>query len=229
MAHRDPFQVLGLPQTATQSEIFEAYTRLKTKYGEERFAPGEAGADAARKLNELYDAYNQAMEYCARNVSVEGGGSAYATVEAALKAKDFSKAQQLLDDISTRDAEWHYLQAAVYYNNNWLSESKRQLEIAVEMAPGNKKYRDALNRLVGATDGSRPFNSAQGGQRGEQAERYGYGEQQNVYENQNRRSYSQSNGYGNKNSSANCCNACSACICADCCCECMGGDLIACC
>ena len=36
-------------------------------------------------------------------------------------------------------------------------------------------------------------------------------------------------GYRTTSTSASCCDVCSGLMCADCCCECMGGDLIRCC
>jgi DnaJ-class molecular chaperone len=222
----DPFVILGVSESATQSEIFDAYKRLRDKYSDERFLEGEAGANAARKLNELYDAYNEAMDIASRRASVAGGGSKYYGVENAIRQKNFAEAQRLLDNISSRDGEWHYLQSVVFYNNNWLLESKKQLEIAIEKEPGNEKYRRSLSKLNSAINGERPHQESW-----YNADKAGGQTTQNTYTEgpQNRRrSYSQYRG-GGQSDTANCCNACSACLCADCCCECMGGDLITCC
>jgi hypothetical protein len=52
-----------------------------------------------------------------------------------------------LDSFNERTAEWHYLQAVVYYQKNWINESKKQLEIAIEMDPDNQKYRGAYGKM----------------------------------------------------------------------------------
>ena len=44
-----------------------------------------------------------------------------------------------------------------------------------------------------------------------------------------RAGYTRPNNASGSSDSDACCNACSTLICADCCCECMGGDLIPCC
>lgn len=214
---KDPFVVLGLPKTATQSEIFERYTELRNKYSDERFLDGEAGADAARKLSELYDAYNQAMEYVSGSATIDDdadrGVPKYSDVEDALKRKDFKEAQRLLDDVSLRDAEWHYLQAAVFFNNNWLNESKRQLEIALEMEPMNQKYKSALEKLKQNINGGRPFNQGQQNQYGGQPNQQGY-----YQDNPNNRSYQQQQQQG-ADPMDSCCAMCTACMCADCLCR----------
>ena len=47
-----------------------------------------------------------------------------------------------------RNAEWHYLQSVVFNKKNWINESKKQLEIAVDMAPNVQKYKDALTKMT---------------------------------------------------------------------------------
>ena len=58
-----------------------------------------------------------------------------------------SEAQQKLDACNERGAEWHYLQAVVLYKKNWTNDSKKQLEIAMQMDPGNQKYRAAYDKM----------------------------------------------------------------------------------
>ena len=49
--------------------------------------------------------------------------------------------------MTVREGEWHYFQSIVYYKREWLTESKKQLEAAVECDPGNQKYKTALEKL----------------------------------------------------------------------------------
>ena len=58
-----------------------------------------------------------------------------------------NEAQAVLDEFNERPAEWHYLQSAVFYKKNWVNESKKQLEIAIQMDPDNAKYRTAYTKL----------------------------------------------------------------------------------
>lgn len=205
----DPFVILGISRDSTQSEILDAYKEKRAYYSDRVFYEGEDGAEAARKLEELDNAYQSAMEYCHNRATIEmGSDSDFETVKDALRDKDFSRAQTILDDMSGRGAEWHYYQAIIFYEKSWYSECKKQLELALQLDPTNAKYQRSLENLKKKIDGSRPFE--QKSQRPEQTA--------------TERTYSQQPDAGNT-----CCEVCQALWCADCCCECMGGDLIRCC
>ena len=143
---KNPYQILGLDQSATFAEMEERYNELKAEYSEGRFAPGEEGAEAARKLTELENAWREIMS---RNVEVEkyDGAVDYEYIEKLIKDGRFDDAQTVLDSITDRGAEWHYYQSIIYYQRDWLSESKKQLLDAVNLDPDNKKYLAALDRL----------------------------------------------------------------------------------
>ena len=66
-----------------------------------------------------------------------------------LVAGDLAAAQLKLDAVIDRNAEWHYLQAVVFYRKGWANESKKQLEIARQMRPNTEKYDKAYERLTG--------------------------------------------------------------------------------
>lgn len=210
----NPFVILGVDKNATQSEILEAYKQKRAYYQAHIFDEGESGSQAASMLNQLEDAYQQAMEMALESATVTGEGeSAYEQVKQAIRAKDIETAQRLLDDISCRGAEWHYYQSVVFYEKNWLNDTKKQLEIALQMDPQNAKYQCALDNLKKKIDGSRPYDKegSQGVYNADSA--------------QTERTYSQRDGAV----ADGICSACQALWCADCCCECMGGDLIRCC
>ena len=136
----DPFVILGIQKGASQSEILEAYKTKRAYYQQHVFDEGEAGADAAHMLEVLDTAYQDAMSYTHEHAEVGGEGgesAAYDEVKAAISAKDFPKAQSLLDDMYYRGGEWHYYQAIIFYEKNWLNESKKQLELAVD--PGKRR------------------------------------------------------------------------------------------
>lgn len=210
----NPFVILGVDKNATQSEILEAYKQKRAYYQAHVFDEGESGAQAASMLNQLDDAYQQAMEMAVESATVTGEGeSAYEQVKQAIRSKDIETAQKLLDDMYYRGAEWHYYQSVVFYEKNWLNDTKKQLEIALQMDPQNEKYQHALDNLKKKIDGSRPYDKegAQG--------------VYNADSTQTDRTYTQRDGAV----ADGICSACQALWCADCCCECMGGDLIRCC
>ncbi len=139
------FEVLGLNETATEEEIEKAYLTLKEKYSRERFLEGEKGNQAAKQLTLLETAYAEIKS------SRKGGetemNNGFNEVEDLIKVGNISLAQEKLDDITDRGAEWHYLQSVIFYKKNWLNESKKQLEIALNIEPHNSKYGEAYTRL----------------------------------------------------------------------------------
>ena len=68
-------------------------------------------------------------------------------IERLIKEGSLDLAQEKLDDINDRSAEWHYLQSIIFYKKNWTNESKKQLEIAMNMEPYNSKYSTAYEKL----------------------------------------------------------------------------------
>ena len=60
MQNRDPFQVLGVPSTASEDEIKSAYRKLAKKYHPD-LNPGDKAAE--EKMREVNEAYTQALQY----------------------------------------------------------------------------------------------------------------------------------------------------------------------
>lgn len=141
------YKTLGLKEGATIQEVETAYKVLKAKYNEERFLEGEEGNEAAKNLTKLEQAYVEVMESLKEKKDKAGKSVSLEDVERYLKDGRINDAQAKLDDVSDRDAEWHYLQSVVFYKKNWFNESKKQLEIAMEMDPKNFKYSDAYTKL----------------------------------------------------------------------------------
>ena len=141
------YELLGLQATATDEEITARYNELAEKYREERWQDGEAGNEAARMLTKLETAYREIMTSRKEQEKNTEGQNSFEEIAALLKENKLSEAQSLLDNFNERSAEWHYLQAAVYYKKNWTNDSKKQLEIAMQMEPDNQKYRAAYGKL----------------------------------------------------------------------------------
>lgn len=144
---KDYYDILGVSEYATDREISEAYFALRKKYLEERFSEGEKGNEAAKKLTQIDNAYEEIKRFRSERAD-SGDLSLLKQVDEALKAGDLSKAQTLLDSFDQRGAEWHYLQSVVFYKKTWMNECKKQLEIAMALDENNKKYKDTYNRLL---------------------------------------------------------------------------------
>ena len=141
------YEMLGVTESATDEEIAARYHELKAKYGEDRWLDGEAGNEAARNLTKLETAYREITAARKERQNSTDGQNAYEEIAALLKEDKVSQAQAKLDDCNERSAEWHYLQAVVFYKKNWTNDSKKQLEIAMQMDPDNVKYRNAYGKM----------------------------------------------------------------------------------
>ena len=208
--HKDPFVVLGVSKDATQAEVQAAYETLRDKYRADIHIEGDEGKRAAKMLSEVEDAYTEAMAILSGGTDVK---DVYTHIADLLKRKDLDGAQSALDKVSERDAEWHYYQSAVYHSKGWAYEAKSQLEMAINMDPDNQKYKDTLQRMKSHESDSFG-NGGAGASSGESAGPRSY----DTYENMRGRRQGATAG-----------DCCASLICADCCCECMGGDLIRCC
>ncbi len=192
---KENYELLGLTETASDEEIKEAYDRLKKQYGEEKWQDGEAGMNAARMLNKLDAAYAEILEE-RREKNRTGDASAFEDVRDAVRSGDIAKAQSLLDNFNERSAEWHYLQSVVYYRKNWMNESKKQLEIAMQMEPSNQKYRADYEKLSSRAE----YKTQTGGAPNTNVDPAAGQDQMG----------------GNE-----CINMCNACFCLNCLCNCM--------
>ena len=197
---RDPYEVLGVSPNASEEEVKRAYRELARKYHPDNYADNplaDLAQEKMKEINEAYDAITKgatagqsSADSYARQSRGYGASSnpTYAAVRQNINIGNIVVAEQQLNAIANRDAEWYFLSGAIAYRKGWMDEARRNYEIACQMAPNNLEYQQAL-RMFGAG---------------------------NAY----RRNY---------RGGADGCDICTSLICADCCCESMGGDLIPCC
>lgn len=207
---KNPYEVLGIRQGASEDEIKKAYRELVKKYHPDQYRDNPLSTLAEEKLKEINEAYNYLMKtqdsgsngY--RNGSSRSYGSSYSNgdfsrVRSHINNGSIIEAEQVLDNISIKTAEWYYLKGVIFIKKGWYSEGYSYLQTAVKMDPNNFEYRDALNKVNNAN---------------------------NMYRT---RPYSGGGSYRRYDSGPDMCTICSWLYCADCCCECAGGDLINCC
>ncbi len=145
---KDPYSVLGLAADTPEEELKARYEELKAQYGEQRFLSGAEGNEGARKLSELESAWALiAADLEKKKAQETFGDGDYGAIDDLVKNGNYDEAQSRLDSITDRTAEWHYLQSIIYYKREWLTDSRKQLAIAVEKEPRNDKYKTALEKL----------------------------------------------------------------------------------
>ena len=149
------YQIIGCDDNVSDEELYQVYLARRTKYQNDRFLEGEAGNEAARKLTELNNAYNELKEYRKDHTADGTRRYSFEEIDSFIRAGKINEAQAELDKFDERNAEWHYLQSVVFYRKNWVNESKKQLEIAMQMDGANDKYKNAYDKLCKQMD----FNS----------------------------------------------------------------------
>ncbi|MGE4282964.1 MAG: DnaJ domain-containing protein [Clostridia bacterium] len=203
---RNPYEVLGVREGASEEEIKKAYRDQARKYHPDQYANNPLSDLAQEKMKEINEAYDFLMknkggtrQYSQNSnqnqQSYNGTGQGiYIQVRRFIEIGNVAEADRMLEQISNRDAEWHFLKGAVFLRRGWYDQARQYFQKAVSMNPNNPEYRAALNNIS--------------------------------YRNTTYRNVGGGMGYGG---GASTCDCCTSMICADCCCECLGGDLISCC
>lgn len=196
---KNPYTVLGIPENATEEQIKNAYRELARKYHPDNFADDTMRELAEEKMKEINEAYDQLTR-------MNAGESTYSTSEffkirTLINEQKFSEAEIKLDAMNSQDrnAEWHFLKGCVLSQRGWYLDAQKFFEIACNMDPQNREYRQAYESMRNTA-----YNYSQGYTQTEM-----HPPQQ------------QSSGCDT--------DCCAKLICLDCLCECMGGDFISCC
>ena len=144
----DPYQVLGVPETATDEEIKRAYRELARKYHPDNYHDNPLADLAQEKMKEINAAYEQITKMRSGDARGSGGysgsyggyqsGTSYQQqyrqssssvlqqVRIAINSGDLSRAEALLANYNDHNAEWNFLRGAVCYRRGWMDEAKRK-------------------------------------------------------------------------------------------------------
>lgn len=168
---RDPYQVLGVPSTATDEEVKKAYRNLARKYHPDNYHDNPLADLAQERMKEINEAYETIQSQRKGN---SGTGSGYSQsytygyqqgysgsaamqrVRMAIQRGELNLADELLNAQSDHDAEWNFLKGVICMRRGWMDEAKRYYQTAVQMEPGNSEYQRALDLAEGRQTGYRP-------------------------------------------------------------------------
>ena len=202
----DPYKVLGVSPSATDEQVKEAYRNLAKKYHPDQYAESplkELADEKMKEINEAYDAITAQRK--AGNHAYAGG---YNPV-GGNSSSGFNDVRSLIMSGRIADAEQIL---------NGVPPERRNAEWY--FLKGSVLYRrgwleeakDHFSRACQMDPGNGEYSAALNQAMNRGSGMYG--------------------GYNPNSTMAGNCNSCDLCsslICADCCCECMGGDLIPCC
>ena len=199
----DPYSVLGVSRDATDEQIKNAYRELARKYHPDNYVDNPLSDLAGEKMKEINDAYDAIVNErrTGNSGSTSSGGYSSGT--------GFPEVRTLI-------------------NQNRLEQAQEVLDGVPPQSRNAEWY--FLNGTVLYRRGwfEQAYTSFATASRMDPNNQ----EYRNALNNAQRQSSRQySNPYRTMGGSGDCnsCDICSSLICADCCCECMGGDLVSCC
>ena len=160
----NPYEVLGVPENATDEQVKEAYKELVKKYHPDRYQNNPLADLAEEKLQEINQAYDLIMSDRGRShtYSRTGTGAAadYSQVRRNIDAGNLAAAESILNNAADRSAEWYFLSGVIANRKGWYDEALTKMQTACNMEPSNMEYRRYLASLRGR--GGQYQNTAMG-------------------------------------------------------------------
>ena len=139
---RDPYQVLGIPSTATDEEVKKAYRNLARKYHPDNYHDNPLEDLAQERMKEINEAYETIRTQ--RKAAQSGGqsyggytggysqgynagayGGVWQRVRLAISQGNLNLAEELLNAQTDHNGEWNFLKGAVCYKRGWMDEARR--------------------------------------------------------------------------------------------------------
>jgi len=143
---KNPYEVLGIPPQADETQLREAYRALARAYGGD-----------PRRMREINDAYDSIVlsrgQYRNQEAGYReqgyGGAADFADIRRQIQSGRFDDALTLLDGMPARQrgAEWYYLKGCAQRGRGWLEEAEKNFSQAARLAPENREYRVAWDQM----------------------------------------------------------------------------------
>ena len=199
---KDPYSILGINRDATDEQVKNAYREHARKYHPDNYTDNPLSDLAAEKMKEINEAYDAIMDERRGKNNNQGGTYYNSTTSAFPEIRSMINQGRLEEAQELLDGVQPQSRTAEWYFLN-----------------GTVLYRRGWfdNAYTSFATASRmePQNA----------------EYRNALMNAQRQAGRSANPYRTSGYGGGCdgCDLCQGLICADCCCECMGGDLISCC
>ncbi len=157
----NPYEVLGIPKNATDDEINTAYRKLVKQYHPDRYVGNPLADLAAEKIKEINKAYDAIMDERrnksnsssssfnsgSSNYNQHSSNADYNHIRTLINQGRLNEAQMLLNNISVRDAEWHFLMGMLLKSKGWYDMAYQHLNRASSLDPSNQEYRSARDNM----------------------------------------------------------------------------------
>ncbi len=154
---KNPYEVLGVTQNATDDEIKAKYRELAKKYHPDNYNDSPLADLAEEKMKEVNEAYDSIMEMRKNGTNgnsysggySNSGYSQYVNVRSLIQQNRIDEAEKILDsEQGNKNAEWYFLRGMCYFHRGWTQQATQYFQHACQMDPGNMEYRQALNNMT---------------------------------------------------------------------------------
>ena len=200
---KDPYKVLGVAPTATDDEVKKAYLALARKYHPDKYTDSDLADLASEKMKEVNAAYEE-IQNMRSSGNTSSGGSSYSSE--ANGSGSFAEIRRLINMGYIDEAENRL-------NAMGIADRGAEWKFLMGCVCVRKmRFADAEMHFENACNDD-PYNT----------------EYRMARDNLRRQTGAYGGAYRTSQSDVGACDCCSSLLCADCCCECMGGDLIRCC
>ena len=200
---KDPYEILGVSRNATDDEIKNAYRALARKYHPDSYQDNPLADLAGEKMKEINEAYDAIMN--SRKSSSKSGGGSYSHPHSKFNDVRELIMKNRLDDaqVLLDGVPFDRRDAEWYFLNGSVLYKRGWFNDAYS------SFSTAVRMEPNNPEYRQALNNMQ---------RQGAGGFNGPYRTGS-----------NMGGSCSTCDICQGLICADCCCECMGGDLVPCC
>ncbi len=208
---KNPYTVLGVNENATDAEVKKAYRELAKKYHPDNYHDSPLADVASEKMKEVNEAYDEIQKLRREGKRYAdtgaGGYGAYSGSYAGYTHTNYPDVRKLiqtgrLDDAQTilNGVPVEKRDAEWYFLSGMIDYRRGWADRAFT------NFKTACDMDPSNTEFRQAFNMCN-----------------------RQRSYSSAQYQTNTGAGCSFCDICSGILCADCCCECMGGDCIRCC
>ncbi|MEG0771875.1 DnaJ domain-containing protein [Clostridium sp.] len=155
---RNPYEILGVRQGASEEEIKKAYRELVKQYHPDKYENNplkNLAEDKLREINEAYDTLMKGFQGSTGNGGYSNtstgnygtNNNIFQEIRMEINRGNLNGAEAKLNAIPNRNGEWNFLMGMIHFRKGWFDSAYRLFNTACSMEPNNFEYRQMLNEL----------------------------------------------------------------------------------